>query len=85
MRAIETNDSGKTDIKDSHVIHTLASIGKTVIYRRYDEPYSLLLEWNGIYEEADVAVVRSKRWLQRWRPVLEHPIPIYKWMTALIG
>jgi transposase len=60
MRAIETNDSGKTDIKDPHVIHTLASIGKTLIYRRYDEPYSLLREWNGLYEQADVAVVRSK-------------------------
>ncbi len=24
MRAIETNDSSKTDIKDPHVIHTLA-------------------------------------------------------------
>jgi transposase len=60
MRAIETNDSGKTDIKDPHVIHTLASIGKTLIYRRYDEPYSLLREWNGFYEQADVAVVRAK-------------------------
>ncbi len=60
MRAIETNDSGKTDIKDPRVIHTLASIGKTLIYRRYDEPYSLLREWNGFYEQADVAVVRAK-------------------------
>lgn len=60
MRAIETNDSGKTDIKDPHVIHTLASIGKTLIYRRYDEPYSLLREWNKFYEQADVAVVRAK-------------------------
>jgi transposase len=60
MRAIETNDSGKTDIKDPHVIHTLASIGKTLIFRRYDEPYSLLREWNGFYEQADVAVVRAK-------------------------
>lgn len=60
MRAIETNDSGKTDIKDPHVIHTLASIGKTLIYRRYDEPYSLLREWNGLYDQADVAAVRAK-------------------------
>ena len=60
MRAIETNDSGKTDIKDPHVIHTLASIGKTLIYRRYDEPYSLLREWHGFYGQADVATVRAK-------------------------
>jgi transposase len=42
------------------VIHTLASIGKTLTYRRYDEPYSLLREWHGLYEQADVATVRSK-------------------------
>lgn len=60
MRAIETNDSGKTDIKDPHVIHTLASIGKTLICRRYNEPYSLLREWHGLYEQADVASVRAK-------------------------
>lgn len=33
MRVIETNDTGKTDIKDPHVIHTLAAIGKTLIHR----------------------------------------------------
>ena len=60
MRAIESNDSGKTDIKDPHVIHTLASIGKTLTYRRYDEPYSLLRQWHGLYEQADVAAVRTK-------------------------
>lgn len=60
MRAIETNDSGKTDIKDPHVIHSLASLGKTLIYRRYEEPYSLLREWSGLYDQADVSVVRAK-------------------------
>lgn len=60
MRSIETNDSGKTDQKDPHVIGTLASIGKTLICRHYDEPYSLLREWHGLYEQADVGVVRAK-------------------------
>lgn len=60
MRVIETNDSGKTDIKDPHVIHTLASMGKTLIHRRYNEPYALLREWNGLYEQADLGVVRAK-------------------------
>jgi transposase len=60
MRTIETNDSGKTDIKDPYVIQTLASIGKTLKHRRYDEPYSLLREWNGLYEQADSGAVRAK-------------------------
>lgn len=60
MRVIETNDSGKTDIKDPHVILSLARLGKVLIHRRYDEPYALLREWNGLYEQADAAVVRAK-------------------------
>jgi hypothetical protein len=60
MRAIETNDSGKTDLKDPHVINSLASMGKTLICRHYDEPYSLLRQWHSLYEQADVAAVRAK-------------------------
>ena len=33
IHVIETNDTGKTDLKDPNVIHTLATIGK--ILRRY--------------------------------------------------
>jgi len=60
MRAIETNDSGKTDLKDPHVIHTLASMGKTLICRHYDEDYALLRQWHALYEQADVGSVRTK-------------------------
>ena len=60
MRAIETNDSGKTDLKDPHVIHTLASMGKTLICRHYDETYALLRQWHALYELADVECVRTK-------------------------
>ncbi|GBC61156.1 hypothetical protein DENIS_2116 [Desulfonema ishimotonii] len=60
MRVIETNDTGKTDIKDPKVIHTLAKIGKTLHHRIFEEPYSLLREWNTIYDAADQAVVQSK-------------------------
>lgn len=60
MRVIETNDTGKTDIKDPKVIFTLAKIGKTLRHRIFEEPYSLLREWNTIYDAADQAVVRSK-------------------------
>jgi len=60
MRAIETNDSGKTDLKDPHVIHTLASMGKTLICRHYDETYALLRQWHALYEQADIESVRTK-------------------------
>lgn len=60
MRAIETNDSGKTDLKDPHVINSLAVLGKTLICRHYDEPYALLRQWHGLYEQADIGVVRAK-------------------------
>lgn len=60
MRVIETNDSGKTDEKDPRVISTLASIGKTLKHRILEEPYSLLREWNRIYEAADTGVVEAK-------------------------
>ncbi len=60
MRAIETNDSGKTDLKDPHVIHTLASMGKTLICRHYEETYALLRQWHVLYEQTDVECVRAK-------------------------
>lgn len=60
MRVIETNDTGKTDIKDPHVIHSLASIGKTLIHRDLEEPYSLLRQWKSIYDAAEVKAVEAK-------------------------
>lgn len=60
MRVIETNDTGKTDVKDPHVIHSLASMGKTLKHRSLLGPYKLLRRWNKIYELADRVAVRSK-------------------------
>lgn len=65
MRAIETNDSNKTDLKDPYVIHSLASMGKTLIHRVVDEPYRLLREWNRLYDEADSRVVEIKGAIHR--------------------
>ena len=65
MRVIETNDSGKTDLKDPHVIHTLARLGKTLIQRHLQESYALLREWNNLYERAERSVVESKGLLHR--------------------
>lgn len=60
MRVIETNDTGKTDIKDPRVIFTLARIGKTLHHRIFEEPWSLLREWNTIYGMADQDVVQAR-------------------------
>ena len=60
MRVIETNDTGKTDIKDPHVIHSLAVMGKTLKHRFLPAPYNQLRRWNKIYDLADKNVVRSK-------------------------
>ena len=60
IRVIETNDSGKTDTKDPKVILTLASIGKTQKFRTFDQNYLLLREWNQVYEDSEIAVVRAK-------------------------
>jgi len=60
MRVIETNDTGKTDIKDPNVIHTLASLGKTLRHRSLAQPYNLLRHWNKMYDTADRGVVKAK-------------------------
>lgn len=60
MRVIESNDDSKTDIKDPRVIHTLASIGKTLKHREFKGIYLQLREWNLIYESADCGAVSAK-------------------------
>ena len=60
MRVVESNDSGKTDIKDPRVIHLVARMGKTLKYRELDETYGALREWHKVYEAAQAGVVQAK-------------------------
>jgi len=60
MRVVEFNDTGKTDLKDPRVIYTLGRMGKTLVHRPLEEPYSLLREWNSLYDASDVRVVEIK-------------------------
>lgn len=60
MRVVEFNDTGKTDRKDPRVIYTLGRMGKTLVHRPLEEPYSLLREWNGLYDASDVRGVEIK-------------------------
>lgn len=81
MRVIETNDTGKTDIKDPHVIHTLASIGKTLRHRTLAEPYSLLRQWNKMYDRADKKVSQAKT---AFRTMLKELFPDFDKSTKFI-
>lgn len=60
MRVVESNDTGKTDTKDPRVIHTLGRLGKTLIQRTLEEPWSLLRQWNLLYDAQEVRVVEAK-------------------------
>jgi len=60
MRVIESNDTGKTDLKDPFVIHSLARLGKTQIFRELTGLYALLREWHKEYNQADRQVVMAK-------------------------
>lgn len=65
MRVVESNDSGKTDIKDPQVIHLVARMGKTLKYRELDEMYGALREWHKVYEAAHAGVAQAKGAMHR--------------------
>jgi len=60
FRVIETNDTGKTDIKDPRVIRTLGQLNKTIKHRYLGQEYLVLRKLNRIYDEADEAVISLK-------------------------
>ncbi len=65
MRVVESNDCGKTDIKDPRVIHLVARMGKTLKYRELDETYGALREWHKVYEAAHAGVAQAKGAMHR--------------------
>ncbi|KPK00622.1 MAG: hypothetical protein AMK71_08155 [Nitrospira bacterium SG8_35_4] len=60
FRVIETNDTGKTDIKDPRVIRTLGQLNKTIRHRHLDNEYLVLRKYNRIYDEAECAIISLK-------------------------
>jgi hypothetical protein len=60
LRVVESNDTGKTDLKDPRVIHMLAGLGKMLKHRELDAPYSLMREWHAIYLDAEGGAVAAK-------------------------
>ena len=65
FRVIETNDTGKTDIKDPRVIRTLGQLDKTLKHRHLDNEYLVLRKLNKILDEADVATIKLKGQLNK--------------------
>lgn len=57
FRVIETNDAGKTDVKDPRVIQSLGQMGKTIRHRILNEDYLLLRKLGTMYDDEDVTVV----------------------------
>jgi transposase len=60
FRVIETNDTGKTDIKDPRVIRTLGQLDKTIRHRYLDNEYLVLRKLNRVYDDADGAIISLK-------------------------
>lgn len=60
FRVIETNDTGKTDIKDPRVIRSLGQLNKTIKHRYLGQEYLVLRKLNRIYDEAEEAIISLK-------------------------
>jgi len=65
FRIVESNDTGKTDLKDPHIIHTLARLEKTLQHRQLPDEYQLLRTCGVLYDQADRAVVAVRSGLHR--------------------
>ncbi len=65
FRVVETNDNGKTDLKDPHIIHTLASLNKVLRHRELTDEYLLLRKTGVLYDQADRAIVSVRCRLHR--------------------
>ena len=60
FRVIETNDTGKTDIKDPKVIRTLGQLDKVVAHRTLGEDYMVLRKLGKMYDEVDQTITRLR-------------------------
>jgi hypothetical protein len=72
LRFVESGDDGKSDVKDPRVLELAAALGKTMILRDLDKPYSLLREWGATYDAAERGLVAAKC---RVHPLLKQLLP----------
>lgn len=60
FRVVETNDSGKTDLKDPCTITTLAGVGKILTHRVLPDSYATLRALNRIHHQVDKDMIRLR-------------------------
>jgi transposase len=65
FRVVESNDAGKTDLKDPHIISTLARLNKVLRHRDLPEEYELLRKCGFLYERADRALMAVRGRMHR--------------------
>lgn len=53
LRVVQSNDPGKSDLKDPKTMFTLAKLGKTLTHRNLTGPWLVLRESNTYYQELD--------------------------------
>jgi transposase len=57
FRVVETNDTGKTDIKDPKVIATLGKLNKIIRHRLLSDDYLVLRKLGRVYDELDSEII----------------------------
>ena len=62
LKKVESNDTGKTDIKDPRVIDLVARLGKTQRHRQLPDTYQVLRRLTSYYdqEEKTLAAIRTR-------------------------
>jgi len=60
LRVVESNDWGKTDLKDPRAILTVALVGRLLIHRQLEEHYDQLRAWHRLLESAEGQLARAK-------------------------
>lgn len=74
LKAVESNDTGKTDRKDPRVMHLVARLGKTQIHRHLPEVYRCLRRLTVYYDEDEETLTATR---QRIESTVEDLFPDY--------
>lgn len=65
LRVVQSNDPGKSDLKDPKTMFTLAKLGKTLTHRNLTGPWLVLRETNAYYENLDAQNVSLRCQIHR--------------------
>jgi transposase len=65
LRVVQSNDPGKSDLKDPKTMFTLASLGKTLTHRNLSGPWLVLRETHAYYDTVDAQNVSLRCQIHR--------------------